>query len=79
MPIDCTPTLRARRVGGEASACGGRARGRRVRRTVNGVALAVTLWASACSAQTATLTIDPVMARGPAEAPVTIVEFSDYQ
>lgn len=50
-----------------------------MRRTVNGVALAVTLWASACSAQTATLTIDPVMARGPAEAPVTIVEFSDYQ
>jgi hypothetical protein len=50
-----------------------------VRRTVSGAALAVALWASACSAQTATLTIDPVMARGPADATVTIVEFSDYQ
>jgi hypothetical protein len=26
-----------------------------------------------------TITVDPVMARGPATAPVIIVEFSDYQ
>ena len=50
-----------------------------MRRTASWAALALTLWVSACSAQTAALTIDPVMARGPAEAPVTIVEFSDYQ
>jgi protein-disulfide isomerase len=31
------------------------------------------------SAPTATLTMDPLMSRGPANAKVTIVEFSDYQ
>ncbi len=50
-----------------------------MRRAVSGAALAATLWASACTGQTAAVTIDPVMARGPEEAPVTIVEFSDYQ
>lgn len=44
----------------------------------------VALWLAACSAQPepATpggLTLDPVMSKGPASAPVTIVEFSDYQ
>jgi len=38
------------------------------------------LAAAACAAPTPReLTIDPVMVKGPAEAPVTIVEFSDYQ
>jgi protein-disulfide isomerase len=36
--------------------------------------------AAACGAQTPReMTIDPVMVKGPAGAPVTIVEFSDYQ
>jgi protein-disulfide isomerase len=41
------------------------------------VAFALTLTRSA-RAQV-DLTIDPAMTRGPASAPVTIVEFSDYQ
>ena len=46
--------------------------------------LLVALWAAACSGQPestalARITIDPAMARGPADAPVTIVEFSDYE
>ncbi len=44
------------------------------------VGIMVSLWAPGCFAQTGTaLTIDPVMTKGPATAPVTIVEFSDYQ
>jgi len=40
----------------------------------------VAFLAPAVSAQTpASLTIDPVMVKGPDKAPVTIVEFSDYQ
>jgi len=36
--------------------------------------------AVACAQERSTgLSIDPVMAKGPATAPVTIVEFSDYQ
>jgi hypothetical protein len=50
-----------------------------VKRAMSGAALAVTLWASACAGQSASLTIDPVMTRGPENAPVTIIEFSDYQ
>jgi hypothetical protein len=50
-----------------------------VGRALGGIALVVTVWASACSGQPVSITIDPVMSRGPAEAPVTIVEFSDYQ
>ncbi len=50
-----------------------------MRRVVSGVALTLALWASACAGQSASVTIDPVMARGPEDAPVTIVEFSDYQ
>ncbi len=49
-------------------------------RTASLVALALGLWVSACSGQTdgitaGTITVD----KGPAEAAVTIVEFSDYQ
>ena len=44
------------------------------------VAVSLCLWARGASAQTgAPLTINPAMTRGPADAPVTIVEFSDYQ
>jgi protein-disulfide isomerase len=50
-----------------------------VRRALSGAALTVTLWASACSGQTATVTIDPTMTRGSDAAPVTILEFSDFQ
>lgn len=44
------------------------------------LALAV-LFAAApvATAQDAKFTVNPAMARGPANAPVTIFEFSDYQ
>lgn len=41
-------------------------------------ALALVLWAAAAAAQVQ-LTITASMARGPATAAVTIIEFSDYQ
>jgi len=51
-----------------------------VKKTLALVALAGGLWTSAGVAQdSGKLTLDPVMTRGPATAPVTIVEFSDYQ
>ena len=38
------------------------------------------VWAPGCFAQSAGgVTINPVMTKGPVAAPVTIVEFSDYQ
>ena len=36
-------------------------------------------WGAACAAETRRVSIDPALARGAADAPVTIVEFSDYQ
>lgn len=49
-------------------------------RTLAAVAVTLCLWVTRGAAQTEPpLTIDPAMTRGPAMAPVTIVEFSDYQ
>jgi hypothetical protein len=42
--------------------------------------LLLLLAAVACDAQSSRdLTIEPAMVKGPAGAPVTIIEFSDYQ
>lgn len=43
------------------------------------LAAAVLLSAPSAFAQDAKFTVNPTMARGPATAPVTIFEFSDYQ
>lgn len=54
-----------------------------MKRHVAITAIVMALSVIACSAQPETaparLTIDSTMARGPASAPVGIVEFSDYQ
>jgi hypothetical protein len=45
-------------------------------------AFALALWAAACSAQPGApenLTVHPAMVKGGRSAPVTIIEFSDYQ
>jgi protein-disulfide isomerase len=44
-----------------------------------GLALAGLLAPAAAAAQGVDLRVDPAMVKGPAGAPVTIVEFSDYQ
>ena len=41
--------------------------------------LLLALALASCVQAPATLSIDPTMAKGPARAPVTTVEFSDYQ
>ena len=53
-------------------------------RTLALAAVTVALWAASCSGQSdplvaGALTIDPHLIRGAVGAPVTIVEFSDYQ
>jgi len=40
---------------------------------------ALLFWAAAGAAESRSVTIDPALVRGPAEASVTIVEFADYQ
>jgi protein-disulfide isomerase len=54
--------------------------GRRWRWAATAVAVALALGAVSDQAwPEPAFTIDPAMTRGPATAPVTIVEFSDYQ
>jgi hypothetical protein len=51
-----------------------------VRKTLALIAATVGLWTPAAMAQDGgKFTLDPIMSKGPATAPVTIVEFSDYQ
>ena len=51
-----------------------------VKHTFGVAAIVLALWASGCYAQSApAFSVNPAMTRGPAAAPVTIVEFSDYQ
>jgi len=50
-----------------------------VRRALAVAVILTALWAPGCLGQSADLTTDPALTRGPATAPVTIVEFSDYQ
>ena len=58
---------------------------REVARVLSLSALTVALWVSACGGQPegpkgpGGFAENPVMTRGPAGAPVTIVEFSDYE
>ena len=52
----------------------------KVKGALTGGAVVLSLWVAGGLAQTgAPLTIDPAMTKGPATAPVTIVEFYDYQ
>jgi hypothetical protein len=50
-----------------------------VRRILPLAALLMALWPVAPRANPGAFAIDPIMSRGPADAAVTIVEFSDYQ
>ena len=51
-----------------------------MKRAVSVTAIVIGLWAPGCYGQSGpVLTVNPVMSKGPAASPVTIVEFSDYQ
>ena len=51
-----------------------------MKRAVSVAAIVIGLWAPGCYGQAGlVLTANPVMSKGPAASPVTIVEFSDYQ
>ena len=58
--------------------------GRTVRRYYSKSLLLVSLcaplfWGAACADESRSVTVDPALSRGPADAPVTIVEFADYE
>ena len=51
-----------------------------MKRAASVAAIVIGLWAPGCYGQAGPmLTANPVMSKGPAASPVTIVEFSDYQ
>jgi hypothetical protein len=50
-----------------------------IRRRLPGLVVAVLLAGAAVAPAQVNITVEPFMTRGPATAPVTIVEFSDYQ
>ena len=51
-----------------------------MKRAVSVAAIVIGLWAPGCYGQAGPmLTANPIMSKGPAASPVTIVEFSDYQ
>jgi hypothetical protein len=51
-----------------------------VRTILTLIAVTVGLWTPVATAQDGgKFTLNPIMSKGPATAPVTIVEFSDYQ
>jgi hypothetical protein len=57
-----------------------KSRHHRIMRPLAGLAVLVCVWTTFCFGQIAgPFSIDPAMTKGPATAPVTIVEFSDYQ